>query len=186
MKLVLIIGPMFSGKTTYIIENFNPINTLAIKQIIDNRYKTKEITSHNKCSIPCVSIKKLMNLKSKIDFNEFENIMIDEGQFFDDLNEFINFMEKYQINIYVAALNGDFNRKPFKQINNLYSRADEIIYKQGKCNFCEKKSSFSWKMDQYVNSSQIDVGGNNKYQPVCGNCYQDFLKKSSSRKFSLG
>jgi len=177
---------MFAGKTSFIIEKFNPENSLAIKPIIDNRYKTKEIVSHNNLKIPCINIAYLTDLINKINFSEFENILIDEGQFFEDINKFINLMEDYQINIFVAALNGDFKRKPFKVISDLYSRADEIIFKQGNCKFCDNKSSFSWKFEKDENflSSQIDVGGSEKYQPVCGNCYQDFLEKSSSQKLS--
>jgi len=184
MKLYLIVGPMFSGKTSYIIEKFNSDNSLAIKPIIDTRYKTKEIVSHNKKCIPCISVKNLSSLINKINFNEFNNIIIDEGQFFEDLNEFINMMESFKINVYIAALNGDFNRKPFKVISDLYARANQIIFKQGNCNFCSNKSSFTWKFESSNNFSgcQIDVGGIEKYQPVCGNCYEDFLKKSVSHK----
>lgn len=184
MKLYLIIGPMFSGKTSFIIEKFNQHNTLAIKPIIDNRYNTKEIVSHDNIKIPCISISFLCSLINKIDFNQFKNIIIDEGQFFKDIANFINMMDKYHINIYVAALNGDFNRKPFDVISTLYSRADEIFFKQGKCYFCNNKSSFSLKFDVNTNSlnSQIDVGGCDKYHPVCGSCYLNSLKKHVSHK----
>lgn len=187
MKLHLIVGPMFAGKTSYIIEKFNSDNTLAIKPIIDNRYKIKEIVSHDGKKIPCISVNNLISLNSKINFNEFENIIIDEGQFFGDLGEFINILESYHVNVFIAALNGDFNRKPFKVISNLYARANQIIFKQGRCNFCTNKSCFTWKFESNSNFSgcQIDVGGVEKYQPVCGNCYEDFLKKSVSHKLSV-
>lgn len=176
---------MFSGKTSFIIKKFNSNNTLAIKPIIDNRYNTKEIVSHDNIKIPCMSISNLCSLINKIDFNEFKNIIIDEGQFFEDIDKFINMIENYHINIYIAALNGDFNRQPFKIISNLYARADEIFFKQGKCYFCDNKSSFSLKFNKNTNylNSQIDVGGSEKYHPVCGNCYINSLKRHVSHKF---
>lgn len=181
MKLHLIIGPMFSGKTSYIINKFNHNDSIAIKPSLDNRYSSNKITSHNNKSISCLSVKKLLNINKKLHLTNYKNIIIDEGQFFDDIQEFIETMENDDIVIYISALNGDFNRKPFKSITNLYSRADKIIFQQGKCSYCSQPSSFSLKTN-LNNFCQIDVGGSDKYQPVCGNCYQDFLKKPVSHK----
>lgn len=184
MKLYLIIGPMFSGKTSYIIQKYNPINSIAIKPLIDNRYSNRKIISHNNITIPCLSIDRLINFEKKVNINNLYNIFIDEGQFFSDLNDFIKIMEHKNINIYISALNSDFKRQPFLNITTLYARADKIVYKQGKCKYCDNKSSFTWKIKNNFNLLQIDVGGIDKYHPVCGNCYEDFLKKSSCQQFS--
>lgn len=184
MKLYLIIGPMFAGKSTFIINQYNLNNNcIAIKPLIDKRYSNNEIVSHDNEHIPCLITTNLMELKEKINFKDLEYLLIDEGQFFNDIEEFVLSLNEYNIKIYIAALNGDFNRNPLGKIYKLYSRADDIIFKQGKCKMCLNKSSFSWKIN--LSKNQIDIGGEDKYFPVCGDCYQHLSKGSSSHKLSL-
>lgn len=184
MKLTLIVGPMFAGKTTFIIEKFSVDDTIAFKPLLDNRYSKSEIVSHNNVSIPCIVVESLTKFFDKKFLSKFKNIIIDEGQFFSDIYEFISKCENLNINIFVAALNSDFNRKPFDNINNLYARADSIIYKQGKCNNCKNKSSFSWRKKANY-SSQIEIGGTDKYIPVCGNCYQTLYSQTVEEHLNL-
>ena len=66
-NLELIIGPMFSGKSTEIIRQIRLLQkidkkVLVIKPEIDNRYGTDKITSHNFESVECLILNKLILL----------------------------------------------------------------------------------------------------------------------------
>ena len=85
--LELIVGPMFSGKTSYLIDIYNKYHKSNIKQIVinhslDARYSDKKMVSHDKNEIDCIFKDKL----SDIDIDdEIKIILINEGQFFSNL-----------------------------------------------------------------------------------------------------
>jgi thymidine kinase len=107
-KLELIIGPMCSGKSSELIKRirlFNVINkkVLVIKPYIDNRYAENKIVSHNQESYDCIVLKILDELEN---INNYNVIIIDEGQFFNDLKKtVINWLDQYNLNIIVAFSN---------------------------------------------------------------------------------
>jgi thymidine kinase len=62
--LELIIGPMFSGKTSRIIEiykqaSFCNIPIAVINHSIDNRYDDSLLSSHDKIKIPCIKTERI-------------------------------------------------------------------------------------------------------------------------------
>lgn len=183
MFITIVIGPMFAGKSSFI---FNRINTIkdsshiAIKPIIDDRYDKNNIVTHDNKKISCVNIDNLLNYYKNNNINEYSNIFIDEAQFFNDLEESVKYLEdiKFKGNLYICGLNGDFKKKPIGKIHNLLCKADELINLKGKCFNCKNKSSFSLKLTP--DNSQIDIGGADKYRPVCGKCYQFFEENVSS------
>lgn len=177
MILNVVIGPMFAGKSTFIINKVEGLQDkyLAIKPLIDDRYSSDEIVSHDKKKINAISVPNLYDFINDTDLDSYNNIFIDEAQFFNDIQETIQFLEyNFKGNVYVCGLNADFKRKPIGYINNIISRADDIIFLKGQCFNCPEKSIFSLKI--VADENQIDVGGEEKYRPVCGKCYQYFSK----------
>jgi thymidine kinase len=175
-ELNLIIGPMFSGKTTSLIKIYKDnlksnIKTLVINHSFDDRYNEGEnnLISHDKLSIPCIYLKELRELyEDDKYFTDFECILINEGQFFKDLFQMsIVLVEKYKKKIYISGLDGDFNRKKFGEILDLIPFCDNIQKLKGKCN-CGKESLFSKRITREIN--QISIGNSN-YEPVCRKCY---------------
>jgi thymidine kinase len=172
--LDLILGPMFSGKTSYLIEqyhiHFMSSRLLVINHKSDNRYTTKsEMVSHNNISIPCTLISSFSELT--LDMNHYDRILINEGQLFPDLYEFV--MKQVYENkkyIYIAGLDGDYKRNPIGQIHQLISHADSILKLQGKCAICNKKPSiFTLRITD--NKEQILIG-TDQYKPVCRTCFE--------------
>ena len=88
--LKLILGPMFSGKSTKLIElirKYKVINykIMIIKNGIDNRYSDEaEIVSHNKDTESCIVVD---------DLNEIKDDMINDcsgGKFDDKMLDFVS------------------------------------------------------------------------------------------------
>ena len=170
--LELIIGPMFSNKTTTLINlanKFSDKKCLRIKHSIDKRYDSKFICSHNGEKLDdIVNLYKLKDIFSIDGYKDVEYIFIDELQFFNDSYESIIKMVDIDCkNIYAAGLDGTFLREPFNNVINLIPIADKINKHTSKCYLCDKDAPFSKKLIVDKKDGVIDVGGADKYQPAC-------------------
>lgn len=174
----MIIGPMFSGKSTEIIRRIRLLKhinkrVLVVKPQIDDRYISDKITSHNYETADCIVISSL----EELDINDYDCIIIDEGQFFNDLKEnVINWVDNLNKDVVIGGLDGDFKRQPIGQILELIPYSDKCIKLNSLCNICKDgtEALFSHRI---VNSKDsIFVGGAESYIPVCRNCFLSFNK----------
>ena len=167
---------MFSGKTSALIDIYNNniynhAQALVINHVSDKRYTDKdELVSHDGIKIPCCNFNKLSemyNLES--DLNNIKYILINEAQFFDDLIKMVTIMvEKYKMNVYLAGLDGDFQKRKFGAILDLIPLCDDVIKLNAKCN-CGLPAPFSMRITD--EKEQISVGTNN-YKPTCRKCHK--------------
>lgn len=115
--LEIILGPMFSGKTTELIRIYKTYDFIGQTPIVinylgDTRYSTTHLSSHDEIKIPCIFIDKLMNIIEKDCIKNVDVVLINEGQFFDDLYEFVvTLVEKYNKKVFICGLDGDFKQK---------------------------------------------------------------------------
>lgn len=181
-KLDLIIGPMFSGKSSEIIRrirNFKISNKkyIVIKPSIDNRYELNKIISHNNDSETCIMIDDIM-LITDIQLENYDIIIIDEGQFFKNLKDkVLHWVEKLNKYIIIGGLDSDFLRNPIGDIIKLIPYADDYIKLKATCNHCidGTKAIFSHK---FKNKSKIvEIGEHNLYIPLCRKHYLEANKK---------
>ena len=98
--LEIILGPMFSGKTTQLIQHYKKNNYIGktvcvINYSEDTRYHDSMLSTHDKIMIPCIFSSKLGE-EDKDLLQKADVIIINEGQFFDDLFEFV--LEKVETN----------------------------------------------------------------------------------------
>ncbi|ALA62434.1 thymidine kinase [Turkeypox virus] len=170
----LILGPMFSGKTTELIRrmkrfNISNLRCVIIKHSSDNRYTDNEyiVYTHDNINISAVSTDMLMPLIQKI--KNVDVIGIDEGQFFCDISEFCELMANNGKIIVVAALNGDFKRELFGNIFKLLPIAESISMLTAVCMKCYKDASFSKRVTDDTRVKLI--GGKETYMAVCRTCF---------------
>lgn len=179
----IIIGPMYSGKSSELIRRLNIYSDMGMKVIfinssLDNRDTTRLFSTHNKTigEIEITTIK-LSSLRTFV-HTEYDVIGIDEAQFFPDLKDSVlNMVENFNKIVLIAGLNGDFRRQPFGQILDLISYSDTITKLHPFCSLCKDRDSnikpaqFTKRMDTSI-SETISVG--NRYIPVCRKCYKLF------------
>jgi thymidine kinase len=167
MPITLVTGPMFSGKTEYLISSVVD-NTLIIKYKFDNRYSAdNSLVSHSKQIVSksdTVDIIQTDTIPPESLLKNYNLIIIDELQFF----PFIEYLDKYPV--IAALLNSDYNRKPFASASEYFAIAVEIIYCRGKCE-CGGYTAYNIRKDQYNNGEQILIGGDDIYVSVCHSCY---------------
>ena len=170
-KLELIIGNMFSGKTSELIRRINKeksINKriLVINYIDDNRYSTDKIVSHDNIKFDCIKVKLLNEIK--VDFNDYDSFFIDEGQFFTDLYQFVVLLvDINHKHVVVSGLDGDSYRNVFGDIIKLIPICDTVDKLTAYCNKCNNGTSAPFTKKITNDSSLIDIGGSDKYIPVC-------------------
>lgn len=187
--LRLIVGPMFAGKTTALLEAVHDAErsnkrALVVTSALDNRYGTSLCASHNGQSRPAVAVQELLPLldphTSQVDMDGVDIIAVDESQFFPDLKAFcLKAVEDLGKTVVVAGLNGDFQRNMFGDIIKLMPYADSVLMLQARCTFCERPASFTLRL--VANDDQQLVGGKDAYQPVCREHYRSLSKVRKSR-----
>lgn len=174
-SLDIILGPMFSGKTTRIIELYDKYlsenkKPIAINFANDTRYHDKMLSTHDKRMIPCIQS---MNLSDVLLTDNIQNssiILINEGQFFDDLyDNVILLVEKYKKHVIIGGLDGDFKRVKFGQICDLLPFCDTVTKLSASCN-CGQPAIFSHRVTNEL--AQVVIGSSN-YIPLCRTCYLD-------------
>lgn len=183
--LELIIGPMYAGKTSKILEvykqcQFCNIPVAVINHTIDKRYHDTMLSTHDKVMVPCILATNLKDVWSSNELwssNEYTNtlmsadvILINEGQFFSDLYETVQDMLNYEKKVYVCGLDGDFERKKFGSILDLIPLCDKITKLTSLCSICRDGTAAIFSMRITDEKEQTVVGSTN-YIPVCRKCY---------------
>jgi thymidine kinase len=192
--LEIILGPMFSGKTSRLVEiykqcKFCNINVVVINHSIDDRYDDKLMSTHDQVKIPCIKTEKLLELWTE-EYSDLETnielipkieeklmiirssvILINEGQFFSDLKQFVKKMLENSKQIYVCGLDGDFERKKFGYILDLIPLCDKVTKLSSLCGLCKNGSPGIFSKRITSEKEQTIVGSDN-YIPVCRNCYK--------------
>ncbi|AEN03663.1 thymidine kinase [Yokapox virus] len=173
-NIQLILGPMFSGKSTELIRivkryQIAKYNCIVINHSSDIRYGISNVFTHDNNSYSAIQTSKLSDL---IDIVEnFTVIGIDEGQFFQDIVEFCENMANKGKIVIVAALDGTFKRKPFGNVLNLIPLSETVTKLTAVCMKCFKDASFSKRIGT---ETEIEIiGGKDKYLSVCRKCYNE-------------
>ena len=175
-RLVLILGPMFSGKSTRLIEiirkyTYKAKKTIMIKYFADKRYSEKsEVVTHDLIKYDSMDCK---NLGDSFEIlKNYDVIGIDEGQFFPDLVEICEKLVLLKKIVIIAALNGDFRMEPFPVISRIISKADKIKLLKAYCFNCHKDAKFSLRIVQ--SNETVLIGAGEAYKPACRECHKYF------------
>jgi thymidine kinase len=191
--LELILGPMFSGKTTRLAQIYRTYTYIGkrvfvINYIDDRRYGNdtnlegtetvvEKLYTHDKVTVPCIYTQTLSSiwLDSEnlyyADMRAADVILINEGQFFVDLFDIVvALVEREHKSVYICGLDGDYQRKEFGQILQLIPYCDKVEKLQSLCSMCKngKKAIFSHRISS--ENDQIVIGNDN-YRPLCRSCY---------------
>ena len=188
--LELILGPMFSSKTSTILEiykkcKFCNISVSIINHAIDKRYHDTMVSTHDKNMAPCIQANQLGDVWNNITFIETNDqkdrdehmalrssdvILINEGQFFSDLYDVVIDMINQNKKVYVCGLDGDFERKKFGSVLDLIPLCDKVSKLTSLCSLCKDGTPGIFSMRLTKEREQTIVGSEN-YIPVCRKCY---------------
>jgi thymidine kinase len=186
--LCITYGPMFSGKTSCLIEDVQNQNVIQkikgkkLKGIVVNYEgddrdieKAKNLSTHNKNFSSSPFPKGIQFLKTRLlihvkeELEEYDYIAIDEAQFFSDiLPVVLELLEKGK-HIHCVGLISDRFMKPFGKLIDLFPYADECNGKKAYCFYCKgayRNAPFTKHIGVDDLEDQEKVGAE-EYVPVC-------------------
>lgn len=175
-QIQVILGPMFSGKTTELIRRlkryqFANHKCLIVKYQRDTRYDKENISTHDHQTMQAVACLQLEHLLKGNLADQFSVIGIDEGQFFPDTVSFTERMANLGKTVIVAALDGSYQRTGFGDILNLIPLSESVIKLTAVCMNCFDEASFTKRIG--LEKELEVIGGAEKYMAVCRKCYMD-------------
>ena len=183
--LKIILGCMFSGKTSELIKEYRRWTScgyecLVINHSSDNRYsETADKTcTHDGFMINSIPVgnKLFQFFKKESYLSRYDVVLINEGQFFDDLYEFTDYLvNKKSKKVYICGLNGDFQQRKFGSILDVIPLCDDLLKLSAICVNCKEKDGiFTYRLSDEKEQTVI---GSSNYIPVCRRCYNNLSKK---------
>lgn len=193
--LKIYLGCMYSGKSTALINEMTRFSTITDKILVVNNILDKVrhnyiiqenigekhigfIKTHDNKTCSAVMIKDLreliddINIKNK--YLESKVVIIDEAQFYKDIYTFIkDELTKTNDNkiFIIGGLNAGSNLEPIGDFLKLIPLADEIIKLEAYCIYCKNGNKASFTKRLVKNDSEILIGKENTYAPVCRKHY---------------
>jgi thymidine kinase len=177
MSLDIVFGPMFSGKSSHAMSYIRRQraigkHVLVIKPDIDTRYSDQHVlVTHNGEQLPCKLWDTQIPLTPTTDIENVDSVVIEEAQFFKGLYSFVKWMLfATRKNILLVGLDGDALQQAFGELLQCIPYATNVTKLQALCMVCKDGTlaPFTKRRNQNV-ESQMDVGGADRYMPVCLN-----------------
>jgi len=174
--LELWLGPMFSGKTTRIVQAYKKYTfigkrVVVVNYIDDKRYHETMLSTHDCRMIPCIQVKHLSDIDAKV-LQESDVILINEGQFFEDLYETVlPLVDDLGKTVYICALDGDFQRQKFGRVLDLVPHSDRVTKLRALCSKCRNGTEAIFSHRITTEAEQVVIGSDN-YIPLCRGCYR--------------
>lgn len=185
MSLEIIIGPMFAGKSSAILQRVKREQSIGTKvlivtSVIDTRYvaNVNLVKTHDSQVAEAVGIRNIDEIFLIKGFEEASLVIIEEAQFFTKLYDTVlNIVDVCGKNVVVVGLDGDSDRKPFGEILQLIPLCDSVTKLKALCKRCafgtgtgtgrgtRKDAIFSACFTG--KEDQVSVGGDDKYEAVC-------------------
>lgn len=173
MSIELIVGCMFSGKTTELIRRMRRAKVAGYpvqlyKYAGDTRYTRKHLTtSHDGVEEAAVPIRCASEIK--IPQDPATVIGIDEGQFIKELAGSVNVLANCGHTVIISALSTTFQRAPFDEIHKLWYDADKLHQLTAICVKCKGDACYSKRVAN--GSAEEMIGGADMYEARCRKCW---------------
>lgn len=177
----VITGGMFAGKTEELLRRvkriyFSKKSFVVFKPIIDDRYSSNEIISHDNSKITATNIKIAKDILTHLNGKLPYAVAIDEAQFFD--NDLINIVEHLAdsgVRVIVAGLDKNFRGEPFGVMPTLLARAEFVTKLNAICQVCGAPATRTQRIIDSKPANYTDptilVGAKEQYEARCRHCH---------------
>lgn len=185
-KLFFYYSTMAAGKSMEIIKvaynyEVQGKKVVALTSHLDNRFEVGRIWSRAGFEKEAFIYRNDTNIRDLV-LNLSEkptSVLIDEAQFLtkEHVLQLTELADDYHVTIMCYGLKNDAFNNLFEGSENLLIYADNIKELKTECWYCHKKATMILRFDEngkpVYQGKQIDIGGNEKYLPVCRKCYKD-------------
>ena len=171
-ELVIFTGPMFSSKTTKLLDTldratYQKKNAVLFKADMDNRYSTSAVCTHSGARMDGIAIdsgSSLLEFLSKSD-EIYDTIAVDEAFMIDGIAEVLIWLFKRGVNVYVSSLALSYNVTAFNEMGILLPWATRVDVCSAVCTVCGKDAFYTHKKQD--DGKVISVGGADMYEARC-------------------
>lgn len=172
-SLIVITGPMFSGKSTELIRRLTiakiaKLPVFVVKPARDTR-APEQICSRDGCCLSAVTVSHPSEIIARA--ADARVVGIDEAHFFNSgLPDVCMRLVRLGKQVIVSGLNLDFQERPFPGIPELLALADEIVHVRAICTACnERLATRSQRLSGGVETYEV---GDSEYAPRCLHCFE--------------
>src|ERR1700690_3688814 len=181
-----ICGPMFSGKSEELMRRlrramFARKRVQVFKPLIDQRYASDEIVSHNDSRMKSQVIERVADLAPNLD-SRTEVVGIDEANFFGgDLTKIVSDLADGGKQVIVAGLDTDYMGRPFPPMPDLLCLAESITKTLAICMRCGNPAKHTQRLVE--SSDLLVVGAGGMYEARCRRCFEPGVPKQDVLDF---
>lgn len=189
MSLHVVTGPMFAGKSTFIMnklsEDLNvskktstPKKVLYINHVIDTRSE-EQVSTHNSVLKTSPEFERIKSntldrdavlRTTGVDIYEYDSIAIDECQFFRNLVSSVKDLIERGKTVYCSSLDGTSEMIRFGDISELLHLSDTFVKITAICEECMREGrrvSAPFTRCKVKKSDTILISGSQDYESVC-------------------
>ena len=179
---------MFAGKSSALqstIRRHEALgwNVFVVTHSADTRYSAApQIVSHDRSALPSYACSALLPVLETEEYRRSRMVVVDEGQFFADLVEFVKIVtDTHGKTCVVAGLSGDKDRRPFGHMLDLVPLADKVEKLAAMCKRCGNGTEALFTACLAPTKEVVCVGAAELYVPLCRRHYLE--KDTPSVKF---
>jgi thymidine kinase len=178
----VIIGSMFSGKTTELIRRCDRMRRAGRKVQVfsrDRRFADNAVVSHDRREFACTYAETSQTIMERLDFSA-DVVAVDEGQFYDEgLVRVCRELAKTGKVVIVAGLDQDFRTEPFDVMLRLVAEAEFIDKLNAVCVRCGNPAMRNFRKSEQA--ERIVQGAADLYEALCRDCYDRAVDESKQR-----
>ena len=171
--LTVIVGCMFSGKTTTLlghVARYPAAQVCAIKPTCDKRYDHRHFVSHSGAKHPCALVPRASEIPNFLN-PQTRCLAIDEGHFFSDsMIDLLAELCKKGLECVVVGLDRNSWGRPFPHIQALLRMSDRPVIRRAKCGRCGGIANRTQRLTP-IRQGKL-IGGVGDYEPRCARCWQ--------------
>ncbi len=183
-----ICGPMFSGKSEELMRRLRRSiiarkRVQVFKPLIDDRYSSDEIVSHNDLRMKSRAIENAAEMLPNLD-SRTEVVGFDESNFFGPgLVEVATHLADSGKQVIIAGLDTDYMGRPFPPMPELLCLAESITKTLAICMRCGNPAKHTQRL---VDSTDlIVVGAVGTYEARCRRCFEPGMPKQAFLEFAV-
>lgn len=179
-KVVVLVGCMMASKTSSLVGiarryTLAKKKCMIIKYAKDTRYsKEVELCTHDMVKTQATLATDELSKIKMSEWDGFDVILIDEGQFYPDLVSFCQMAANGGKVVVVAGLASTWEQKPFKPMCDLIAVADEITHLLAVCSVCGEDAAFTKRTNfatTTVTNNDFLIGGQDMFAARCRFCF---------------
>ena len=174
MGLSIIMGNMFSGKTSELIRRLKRLKVIGkdvmiINSAKDTRSPEEILKTHDNVKFDCHKVFDLFEIINTYEFDKADIIAIDEGQFFPRLKKFVECCLHVNKSVILAGLDADSFQQKFGELIDCIPLACDVTKLSALCMHCNDGTLGPFTK-RIVDDKTLElIGGSDMYIATCRN-----------------